>query len=394
MKHILTVLNSWFWWENIWMPANCSWTNFDDRSGYVFPKPQQLFATIPYAFVMLAIRFFVERCIAIPLANILGIKNVRRVKPQPNPTLETFFKECSKKPSQSEICGLAKKCNWTVHLVEKWFRRRRNLEIPTLHKKFQEACWRFLFYTTSFTAGIIFLYDKPWFHDIWQVWVDYPFHSVLPSQYWYYMLEMSFYWSLLFTLGIDTKRKDFKAHVIHHLAALALMFCSWSANYIRLGTLVMVVHDSADILLEAAKMFNYARWENTCGILFVSFSIVFFITRIILFPFWILRATMFYPIYYTQTIVLASFFFNGQLLILQGLHIYWGYLVFNILKRFIFIKVLRIPIPTWAKIGNDKNVKDDRSDEEEEDSFSDAEEACMKNGSKNGSSHSLLNHSH
>lgn len=40
---------------------------------------------------------------------------------------------------QSEIKGLAKKCNCTVHLVEKWFRRRRNLEIPTVLQKFQEA---------------------------------------------------------------------------------------------------------------------------------------------------------------------------------------------------------------------------------------------------------------
>lgn len=31
--------------------------------------------------------------------------------------------------------------------------------------------------------------------------------TLLPSQYWYYMAEISFYWSLLFTLGIDTKRK-------------------------------------------------------------------------------------------------------------------------------------------------------------------------------------------
>lgn len=31
--------------------------------------------------------------------------------------------------------------------------------------------------------------------------------SLLPSQYWYYMMEMSFYWSLLITLGLDIKRK-------------------------------------------------------------------------------------------------------------------------------------------------------------------------------------------
>lgn len=38
--------------------------------------------------------------------------------------------------------------------------------------------------------------------------------------------------------------------------------------------------------MQAAKMFNYARWEKTCNMLFIIFSIAFFITRIILFPFW------------------------------------------------------------------------------------------------------------
>ncbi|XP_077174029.1 ceramide synthase 3 [Paroedura picta] len=394
MAHILKTLNSWFWWENIWMPANCSWANFEDHDGLVFPKPQHLYATIPLAFVMLILRFFVERCIAVPLANALGIKQVKRILPQPNPTLEEYFKECTKKPSQAEMRRLAKKCNWTVHLVEKWFRRRRNMEIPTVHKKLQEACWRFVFYFLSSIGGLAILYDKPWFHDIWYVWVDYPFHSLLPSQYWYYVAEMSFYWSLLFTLGMDTKRKDFKAHVIHHFAALALMFCSYSANYVRLGTLVIIVHDCADFWLEAAKIFNYAHWETTCSVFFVIFSFMFFITRLILLPFWIIRASLYYPIYYTTTIVIAYFFFNGQLLILQGLHIYWGYLVFRILRKFIFIQVLRIPLPAWAKTGDDEKVKDDRSDEEEEDSLSDMEEQCLKKGSKNGSceaSHPLLN---
>lgn len=31
--------------------------------------------------------------------------------------------------------------------------------------------------------------------------------SMLPSQYWYYLLEMGFYLSLLFSLTFDVKRK-------------------------------------------------------------------------------------------------------------------------------------------------------------------------------------------
>uniref|UniRef100_A0A8C3QI21 Ceramide synthase 3 n=1 Tax=Cyanoderma ruficeps TaxID=181631 RepID=A0A8C3QI21_9PASS len=238
MAYILKTLNSWFWWENIWMPLNCSWADFVDRDGLVFPKPHQLYATIPYAFVLLIIRFFSERYVARPLAKALGIKNVRRVKPQPNPVLETHLLLTLFHFLQSEIKGLAKKCNCTVHLVEKWFRRRRNLEIPTVLQKFQE---------------------KPWFYDIWQTWVGYPFQTLLPSQYWYYMAEIGFYWSLIFTLGIDIKRKDFMAHVIHHLAAIGLMSGSWCGNYVRLGTLVMFVHDTADFWLEVTLLSSLVK---------------------------------------------------------------------------------------------------------------------------------------
>uniref|UniRef100_A0A670ZKN1 Uncharacterized protein n=1 Tax=Pseudonaja textilis TaxID=8673 RepID=A0A670ZKN1_PSETE len=58
MHQIIQTAYSWFWWENIWMPANCTWADLEDHNGYIFPKPRQLFATIPYAFVMLVIRFF------------------------------------------------------------------------------------------------------------------------------------------------------------------------------------------------------------------------------------------------------------------------------------------------------------------------------------------------
>lgn len=42
------------------------------------------------------------------------------------------------------------------------------------------------------------------------------------------------------------------AHVVHHLAAIGLMGCSWCGNYVRIGTLVMFVHDVADFWLEVS----------------------------------------------------------------------------------------------------------------------------------------------
>lgn len=43
------------------------------------------------------------RYVALPLAKVLDIKNVRRVKPQPNSVLEAYFQSCTRHPSQVRI---------------------------------------------------------------------------------------------------------------------------------------------------------------------------------------------------------------------------------------------------------------------------------------------------
>ncbi|XP_030045595.1 ceramide synthase 3 [Microcaecilia unicolor] len=252
----------------------------------------------------------------------------------------------------------------TIVQVERWFRKRRNQDRPSLLKKFQESCWRFTFYLSALIGGVAVLYDKPWSYKIWHVWDGYPKQSVLTSQYWYYVLELSFYWSLLFSVASDVRRKDFKIQVIHHFSTTFLLSFSWCVNYIRVGTLTLLVHDVSDFLLEAAKMCNYARWKRSCDVLFLVFSVVFTITRLIIFPFWIIYATVVYPLYICSPFFLY-YLFNMIMFTLQLLHIYWCYLIFKMVKK--------------VYLGNMSG--DDRSDKEEDDLSEDNEEPCLKNGS-------------
>lgn len=40
--------------------------------------------------------------------------------------------------------------------------------------------------------------------------------------------------------------------IVHHAATIGLMVMSWSGNMIRVGTLVLGVHDAVDYILEVS----------------------------------------------------------------------------------------------------------------------------------------------
>ncbi|XP_029910553.1 ceramide synthase 2 [Myripristis murdjan] len=348
---MLAMVSEWLWWERLWLPANVSWSDLQDHEGRVYAKPSHLYAVVPCALCLLLVRYLFERYLATPLANVWGIRDRVRLPAEPNHILENYFCSHSRVPSQADVRSLCKKTSWQERRVQIWFRRRRNQERPGLRKRFCEASWRCVFYLFAFIGGVVALYDKPWLYNLREVWAGFPKQSMLPSQYWYYLLEMGFYLSLLLRLTADVKRKDFKEQVIHHIATLTLLGFSWISNYIRIGTLVMAVHDSADILLEGAKIFNYGKWKGTANAIFVVFTILFMMTRLVILPFWLIHCTWVYPVELFAPFF-GYYFFNIMLLVLQMLHLYWAALISRMLYKFIFNKL----------------EGDDRSDEDEDDS--------------------------
>ncbi|XP_026870935.2 ceramide synthase 2 [Electrophorus electricus] len=360
------MLSEWFWLERLWLPVNVTWADLEDKEGRIYAQASQLYITVPIAVLLLGFRALYERVIAQHIAEALGVKDKIRLRVSNNPILENYYMTCSKQPSQENVRGLSKKVSWSERQVEYWFRRRRNQDRPGVVKKFKEASWRFLFYFCAFLGGLLALYDKSWFYNLREVWAGFPKQSLLDSQYWYYMTEISFYGSLLFSVAVDIKRKDFKEQFVHHWATLILLSFSWCANYIRIGTLIMLVHDAADIFLESGKIFNYARWENTCNGIFILFTIVFMVTRLVIFPFWLIHCTWVYPLEQFEPFF-GYYFFNALLMLLLVLHIFWASLIIRMVKKLLF--------------GEMKG--DERSDEEEEES---QEEDNHKhfNGSSNG----------
>ena len=124
----------------------------------------------------------------------------------------------------------------------------------------------------------------------------------------------------------------------------------------------MIVHDFADIFLEGAKCANYlgkarrgGRWwaARVSEVLFASFVVSFFITRLGIYPGHILSSYIFegpeiHPTWWWSWP--GTYFFLILLCSLQVLHIFWSYLVVKMVYRLF-------------TTGTDK---DERSDDEEE----------------------------
>ncbi|XP_052437493.1 ceramide synthase 2 isoform X2 [Carassius gibelio] len=331
------MLSEWFWWDRLWLPRTVTWADLQDSEGRVYARVSHLYITLPVAVLLLGLRAFYERLIAVPLAKALGVKDKIHKRASQNPVLEKYYKTHSKHPTQANIKGVCKKLGWSERQVERWFRRRRNQDRPGLLKKFKEASWRFAFYLCSSFGGVLALHDKPWFYDLREVWAGFP-------------------------------KQDFREQLVHHWATLTLLSFSWCANYIRIGTLVMLVHDTSDVLLESAKMFNYAGWETTCNSIFVVFALVFMVTRLIIFPFWLIHCTWVYPLDQFEPFF-GYYFFNVMLVVLLLLHVFWASLILRMVKKFIFGKL----------------KGDERSDEDEDEEGSEEEYThTYSNGSGNG----------
>lgn len=166
--------------------------------------------------------------------------------------------------------------------------------------------------------------------------------------------------------------------MLHHMTTILLLTFSYITNFTRVGASILLLHDSSDVLLESAKCFNYIsktknnKWASkVCDILFASFAITFLVTRIILYPRYIIFSVFFEAPNFFGTNWAGFWVFSLLLVILQFLHIFWFYLIAKMLY----------------KLASTGVEKDERSDDEEDigEEYNDKNsDSGSENNDKNG----------
>ncbi|XP_041971777.1 ceramide synthase 5-like isoform X2 [Aricia agestis] len=319
-----------FWNEDVWLPPNTAWEDIapGPDKDVVYADHRHLLYPIPLAFVLIFIRYILEKYWFAPFGKSLGIRNTRSKKAPPNPTLEAAYQECTK-IKHKQILGLAKQLDMSERQVERWWRLRRSQDKPSTLVKFCENMWRATFYLCNFSYGIFILWDKEWLWDIDHCYIGYPHQGLSDDVWWYYMVSAAFYWALTISQFWDVRRKDFWQMFVHHIATIALISFSWVCNLHRIGTLVLLTHDCADILLDAAKAAKYANFQKLCDAIFAVFTALWIATRLGIYPFYIIwstsiRAPMLLPMFP------AYYIFNSLLCLLLALHLVWTWLILQV----------------------------------------------------------------
>ena len=211
-------------------------------------------------------------------------------------------------------------------------------------RKLHENVFYTIWHTLSFFIVLFSVRSEPWFEQMiasrdsgWSVY-GWP-HVFSDLETSLYMFELAFWVSCLLFMAVETVRKDFKEMLIHHISTIVLISISYMYGFVRIGFVVLLVHDIGDIFLYSAKSFNYMKFEYTTNVLFGAFVVVFFFSRLVVFTFVVRSAWLGALNYYPQmngTAERGAAILPLLLIVLQLLHYMWFGLIVRMIYRMIF----------------------------------------------------------
>lgn len=210
----------------------------------------------------------------------------------------------------------------------------------TRTKKGVKNIFKFTYYLSAAIFGYIVLKDnyvlppmlggKGSFYNQFKDW---PYFEHPPMYMYYYTGTMGFHMATLLNQLIfeDRTKSDYVEMTLHHLVTIYLYGFSYMSNTL-IGAPVAFLHNWADVFVSFTRIWSESVYSRMTAYFFILAQIVWFYSRIYVFPQLIYASTVYLEVYthspYIQPI------FGGLLTCLFILHIYWFILMQNILLTY------------------------------------------------------------
>lgn len=324
-----------FWRPDFWLPAGLRWEDLMDTDDLRYPNFHDVCVYPLFLGVMLLLlkNFIVVPFLLDPLARLTGTSNNRPHPPVPSKVMEALYLRHGNMPPKEALKEASDMADMSTRQAERWLRRRRAFAQTTVYEKFIECGFNLLCHTSLMVYGVKVMYSKPWLWDISETWNNYPHHHIDDDMWWYYVAGLSYFWASTFLQVHSPGRSTFDKvqMMLHHLFTVLLMMFSWSCNFTRAGSLVLLIHEAADVPLLTAKMLTYTGLSAFTDATFVVFIVTWAVTRCYLYPFWFMKEVLIQTDEYFQTpaFTLLYILLCGLLII----NLVWTFLIIRVVMR-------------------------------------------------------------
>ncbi|CAN8063196.1 unnamed protein product [Agarophyton chilense] len=228
---------------------------------------------------------------------------------------------------------------------------------PKIQRKLSENFFYSVYYVFAFS--FFWFYVKPSMHLQVNLLSNqshvvkhflHPFPPPMASnEHQYYNQAGAFYVAAsVFLVFFDSRRADFAELCLHHFVTLGMVIVSYLYSYVRVGIVILALHDVGDIFLYSAKFLHYLGLSGLDTAVFSVFAVTFYVTRLLLFS----RLVHMICVETLQTVVADASFnswamyidtyilhyvffvvFAGTLLLL---HCFWFTLILKMIHRELF----------------------------------------------------------
>ncbi len=216
--------------------------------------------------------------------------------------------------------------------------------------RFGDSGCEFVSYAAFTVVGCVVMSRQPWLWPSSEWWVGQPegLHAVMRNDLraWYILDAGRYTAAILSLLFLEKGRKDAKQMLLHHVVTVVITACSYNIDFTRVGAVVKVLMDPADVPLHLAKLCKYAGREFAADRLFEIFAASFFVMRLVMYGY-VVWASTFEVRKYT-TLPFSGNVCVAGLIVLYGLQVFW------------FSLVVKVAV----KIARGEKLEDIRSDSE------------------------------
>jgi len=166
--------------------------------------------------------------------------------------------------------------------------------------RFGVVMFKFVYFACASAYGLWLLSSEPWFPrgmggegSLEALWEGIPNQPSTPGIKFYYMISMAYHLhSLVYHAFIIPKRNDYLEMLTHHFLAIFLIVFSYMLNYLRFGSLVLIVHDLPDIPSYAVKAAVVTPYTKTALSIYACLLVVWGYARLYVLPVDIITATV------------------------------------------------------------------------------------------------------